>query len=195
MPRSYSLEKSLPTAHQRKPQYTRGDAWIRAFLHRGHIAHIATVWDQQPFVTPTNYYYDEPGHRLIFHSNVAGRLRANIDRNPRLCAEVSEMGRYLPSNVALEFGVQFRSVMVFGTARLVADIEDQRRMLHLLIEKYFSPMELGKDYRPVTDQELKRTAVYGLMIESWSGKENWKDQADQSDEWPALDEKWEAERQ
>jgi hypothetical protein len=31
-----------------------------------------------------------------------------------------------------------------------------------------------------------------LLIESWSGKENWKDQADQSDEWPALDEKWEA---
>ncbi len=166
MPRSYSLEKSLPTAHQRKPQYTRGDAWIRAFLHRGHIAHLATVWEQQPFVTPTNYYFDEPGHRLIFHSNVA-----------------------------LEFGVQFRSVMVFGTARLVAEAEDQRHMLHLLIAKYFSPMELGKDYRPVTDQELKRTAVYELVIESWSGKENWKDQADQSDEWPALDEKWEAERQ
>ncbi len=192
MPRSYSLEKGLPTAHQRKPQYTRGDAWIRAFLHRGQVAHIATVWDGQPFVTPTNYYFDDQGHRLIFHSNITGRLRANIDRNKRVCAEVSEIGRYLPSNVSLEFGVQFRSVMVFGEACVLDDREEQRRMLHLLLAKYFAPMERGKDYRPVTDAELKRTAVYELRIESWSGKENWKDQADQSDEWPALDERWEA---
>lgn len=192
MPRNYSLEKSLPTAHQRKPQYTRGEAWIRGFLHRGQVAHLATVWDGQPFVTPTNYYFDDPGHRLIFHSNLTGRLRANIERNGRVCAEVSEIGRYLPSNVALEFGVQFRSVMVFGEACVLDDREEQRRMLHLLLAKYFAPMERGKDYRPVTDAELKRTSVYELRIESWSGKENWKDQADQSDEWPALDERWEA---
>ena len=191
MPHSYSLEKNLPTAHQRKPKYTRGDAWIRAFLHRGQVVHIATLWDQQPFVTPTNYYFDEPGHRLIFHSNLTGRIRANIDRNGKVCAEVSEMGRYLPSNVALEFSVQFRSVMIFGTAHLLEDRDEQRRMLHALIAKYFAPMQLNKDYRPVTDQELKRTSVYELRIESWSGKENWNEQADQSDEWPPLDEKWE----
>jgi hypothetical protein len=156
------------------------------------VAHISTVWDGQPFVTPTNYYYDEPQHRLIFHSNLTGRLRANIERQPRVCAEVSEMGRYLPSNVALEFSVQFRSVMVFGNALPVQDMEEQREVLHKLIAKYFSPMQVGKDYRPVTDRELKRTAVYELKIEAWSGKENWKEQADQSTEWPALDEKWEA---
>jgi nitroimidazol reductase NimA-like FMN-containing flavoprotein (pyridoxamine 5'-phosphate oxidase superfamily) len=191
MPRDYSLNKSLPTAHQRKPQYARGDAWIRQFLHRAQVAHIATVWDQQPFSTPTNYYFDEAGHRLIFHSNITGRLRTNIEKQPKVCAEVYEMGRYLPSNVALEFSVQFRSVMVFGEAHILEDREEQRRVLHLLIAKYFAPMELGKDYRPVTDAELKRTTVYELRIRSWSGKENWNDQADQSDEWAPLDEKWE----
>ena len=46
--------------------------------------------------------------------------------------------------------------------------------------------------RPVTDQELRRTAVYELRIESWSGKENWQEHADQSADWPPLDERWEA---
>jgi nitroimidazol reductase NimA-like FMN-containing flavoprotein (pyridoxamine 5'-phosphate oxidase superfamily) len=190
MPREYSLEKNLPTAHQRRPEYVRDDEWIRAFLHAGEIAHIATVWEGQPFVTPTNFYYDEPGHRLIFHSNLAGRLRANIERNPQVCAEISQLGRYLPSNVALEFSIQYRSAMVFGQAGVLAEPEEQRRMLHLLIAKYFAPMTLGRDYRPVTDQELKRTSVYELRIEAWSGKENWQEQADQSDEWPPLDAKW-----
>ena len=183
----YSLDGNQPTAHQRRPAYVREDEWIRALLRRGQVVHIGTRWDDQPFVTPTNYYFDEATHRLIFHSNIAGRLRANIERHPRVAAEVSEIGRVLPSNVALEFSQQYRSVMVFGEARLIQDATEQRDLMHALIAKYFPEMELGRDYRPASELELKRTTVYGLHIESWSGKENWKERADQSDEWPALD--------
>lgn len=190
MPRDYSLQENPPGAHQRRPEYARGDDWIRAFLHAGQIAHIAARWDGQPFVTPTTYFFDESGHRLIFHSNLAGRLRANIERHPEVCVEVSEFGRVLPANVALEFSLQYRSVIVFGEAYLLEDPEDQRGVMHSLIRKYFGEMELGKDYRPATDKELQRTSIYEVRIQSWSGKENWKERADQSDEWPALDEKW-----
>jgi hypothetical protein len=51
-------------------------------------------------------------------------------------------------------------------------------------------MTAGKEFREITDKELKRTSVYAIQIEAWSGKENWKERADQSDEWPPLDEKW-----
>ena len=190
MPRDYSLDKIQPNDYQRLPEYKRDDDWIRDFLHRGQIAHIASSWDGQPFINPTTFFYDQTGHRLIFHSNIAGRIRANIEHNPKVCVEVSEMGKLLPSNVALEFSLQYRSVMVFGTAHLIEDNDERISVLHQLIGKYFSGMKLGKDYRPVTEKELRQTSVYEIRIESWSGKENWKDRADQSDEWPALDEKW-----
>ena len=190
MSRDYNLENQSPTAHQRLPEYRRDDDWIRAFLHRGQIAHIATRWDDQPFITPTNYLYDEASHRLIFHSNISGRIRANIERHPEMCVEVSEMGKLLPSNIALEFSIQYRSVIVFGKARIIEDQNEKREVLHKLIAKYFGEMQINKDYRPATDKELRRTSVYEIKIESWSGKENWKDRADQSDEWPMLDEKW-----
>ncbi len=189
MPRDYRLDNLPPTAGQRLPEYTRDDEWIRSFLHRGRIAHIATTWDGQPFITPTTYLFDEGRRRLIFHSNITGRIRANIEHHPRVCAEVSELGNLLPSNVALEFSLQYRSVVVFGTAHLLADPEEQRQMLHQLIAKYFTGMERGVDFRPATDKELKRTSVYEIRIESWSGKENWKERADQSDEWPPLPDK------
>jgi nitroimidazol reductase NimA-like FMN-containing flavoprotein (pyridoxamine 5'-phosphate oxidase superfamily) len=63
-------------------------------------------------------------------------------------------------------------------------------VLYGLIAKYFPTMSAGKEFRAITEKELKRTSVYAIQIEEWSGKENWKDRADQSDEWPALDEKW-----
>ena len=190
MPRDYHLDKNLATAHQRRPEYVRDDDWIKSFLHRGLIAQIASLGDGQPFITPSTYFYDEPNHRLIFHSNIAGRIRANIERQPQVCAEVSELGKFLPSNVALEFSLQYRSVVVFGRAFILEDEQEQRAVMHKLIAKYFDKMQLGKDYRPASEKELKRTSVYEIKINSWSGKENWKELADQSAEWPALDEKW-----
>jgi nitroimidazol reductase NimA-like FMN-containing flavoprotein (pyridoxamine 5'-phosphate oxidase superfamily) len=188
MPRDY--ENQLPTAYQRRPKYIREDDWIRAYLREAKVGHIASTWDDQPFLNPSTFWFDEENHRIIFHTNIAGRVRANIEHNPKVCLEASELGKFLPSNVALEFSLQYRSVLVFGTARILEDPEEKRTALYGLIQKYFPKMEAGKEYRPIIDKELKRTSVYAIEIESWSGKENWKDRADQSDEWPTLDEKW-----
>ena len=190
MPRDYNLTAQPPTAGQRLPEYARDEEWMRAFLRAAQIGRVATLWDDQPFVTPSTFWYDEANRRIIFHSNLAGRVRANLERNPKVCLEASEMGRLLPSNAALEFSLQYRSVMVFGTVRILESDEEMRAALTGLLEKYFPEMEAGREYRPITDKELNRTSVYELKIESWSGKENWNERTDQSDEWPALDEKW-----
>lgn len=188
MPRDYQNES--PTAFQRLPEYQREDEWIRAFLREAKVGHIASTLNGQPFVNPTTFWFDEVNHQIVFHSNVAGRIRSNVENNSKVCFEVSELGKMLPANVALEFSLQFRSVIVFGNARLISDAEEARRLMYGLIHKYFPRMTAGKEFREITDKELKRTSIYAIQIEEWSGKENWKDRADQSDEWPALDEKW-----
>jgi nitroimidazol reductase NimA-like FMN-containing flavoprotein (pyridoxamine 5'-phosphate oxidase superfamily) len=188
MPRDYSNQS--PTAFQRLPEYERDENWIRPFLHEARVGHIASARDRQPFLNPSTFWFDEENHQIVFHSNLAGRIRSNIEANPKVCFEASELGRMLPSNVALEFSLQFRSVIVFGTARWVSNPEEARRVLYGLINKYFPAMTAGKEFRPITDKELARTSVYAIQIEEWSGKENWKDRADQSDEWPPLDAKW-----
>jgi len=190
MPREYSLDSQPPTAGQRLPEYTRDDAWIRAFLREAQVAHIATQWDDQPFVTPTTFWYDEPNQRIIFHSNLAGRVRANAEHSPKVCLEASEMGKLLPSNIALEFSLQYRSVLVFGAVHILETDAEKRAALTGLLEKYFPAMQAGREYRPITGQELKRTSVYEIKIESWSGKENWNEKAEQSGEWAKLEEKW-----
>jgi len=188
MPRDYSNQS--PTAFQRRPHLTQEVDWIRTFLREARIGHIATSLDGQPFINPTMFWLDEEHHQIAFHSNVAGRIRSNIESNPKVSLEASELGKFLPSNVALEFSLQFRSVVVFGTARLVTDPSEARRLLYGLIGKYFPAMTAGREYREITDKELRATSIYAIQIDEWSGKENWAPRADQSDEWPALDEKW-----
>src|SRR6185436_16143198 len=112
MPRNYQAQSS--GAFQRLPEYQRDDRWIRAFLQDARVGHIASVQEGQPFLNPSTFWIDEENHQIIFHSNVAGRIRSNIESNSRVCFEASELGKMLPANVALEFSLQFRSVIVFG---------------------------------------------------------------------------------
>jgi uncharacterized protein len=185
MPKDYALDVT-PANEQRRPKNALSDEWVKDFLRRAAIGHVATRWDDQPFITPTSFWYDEAQHAIIFHSNIVGRIRANNERHDQVCFEASEFGEFLPSNVALEFTVQYQSVIVFGKIRVIEDAEEKRRALHGLIAKYYPAMTAGTEYRPITDQELKRTSVYAITIESWSGKRNWPDEAEQSDEWPRL---------
>jgi nitroimidazol reductase NimA-like FMN-containing flavoprotein (pyridoxamine 5'-phosphate oxidase superfamily) len=83
MPRNY--QNSSPTAFQRLPEYQRDDEWIRAFLREAKIGHIASSLDGRPFINPTTFWFDEENHQIVFHSNITGRVRSNIESNPRVC--------------------------------------------------------------------------------------------------------------
>ena len=79
--------------------------------------------------------------------------------------------------------------MVFGKIVLLEG-EEACEALYGLMHKYMPEMQAGVEYRKITDADLKRTSVYAIQIEHWSGKENWQPKADQTDEHPALDERW-----
>jgi hypothetical protein len=80
------------------------------------------------------------------------------------------MGRLLPADTALEFSNEYASVCAFGTARVVDDGEEKRRALQGLLDKYFADLHPGRDYRPMTQGEVDRTAVFAIQIDAWSGK-------------------------
>jgi nitroimidazol reductase NimA-like FMN-containing flavoprotein (pyridoxamine 5'-phosphate oxidase superfamily) len=54
---------------------------------------------------------------------------------------------------------------------VVEDPGEAARGLRLLLERCAPHLRYGEDYRAVTEDELKRTAVYRVDIEAWSGKQ------------------------
>lgn len=185
--RSYDPTVRPPTQPRTNRQHlVQSDAWIKQFLSSAKVCTVSTSWDNIPFNNMTLFWYDEAKHRLIFHANIAGRIRANIENNPKVCISAFEMGNLLPSNAAIEFSVQYRGVVVFGEAEILTDENDTKQALYGLISKYFPNMQAGKEYRPITEDELKHTSTLAVNITEWSGRENWKDMTDQVDDWPAL---------
>tara|TARA_B100001179_G_scaffold35065_1_gene22054 strand:- start:3623 stop:4204 length:582 start_codon:yes stop_codon:yes gene_type:complete len=181
-----------PINQSRRPKLDMDDEWNAKFLNKIRVGHISTRDGNQPFINPTSFWYSKEDHEIYFHSNAVGRMRFNAENNPETCFECYRSGRLLPSNLALEVSFQYECVIAFGRIRVIKDIDEKRDVLNELLQKYFGEMRSGEDYRPITDNELKRTSVYGIKIESWSGIRNWEDRADQAEnnEWPDLDPKW-----
>jgi nitroimidazol reductase NimA-like FMN-containing flavoprotein (pyridoxamine 5'-phosphate oxidase superfamily) len=158
------------TRMRRSDRAVTDEAEIAAFLGRSAIGFVATSLDQQPYIHSNLFWFDNRTRAIYFHTALEGRTRGNIESNPRVCFTAAEMGRLLPADTALEFAVEYSSVCAFGTARLVHNDEEKRRALQGLLDKYFPDLRPGQDYRPITDDEMGRTAVFAIDIEAWSAK-------------------------
>jgi len=155
---------------RRKDRAVDDEAWIHQMLHRAPMAALATVHEGQPFINSNIFVYDQAAQCIYMHTHRVGRTRANVESEGRVCFSISEMGRLLPADEALEFSVEYAGVTVFGLASVVVDEAEASRALQLLLYKYAPHLRPGKDYRPVIAEEIKRTAVYRIDIEMWSGK-------------------------
>ena len=146
------------------------EAWIRDLLHRAPIGALATVNEGQPFINSNLFVYDEARHCIYMHTARVGRTQANVVGGTPACFSISEMGRLLPAKEALEFSVEYAGVTIFGQAEIVTDGDEARHALQQLLDKYAPHLRPGEHYRPTTAEELKRTAVFRISIEDWSGK-------------------------
>jgi uncharacterized protein len=168
MPKDYA---ALPANQVRRADRAIDDeAWMREMLHRAAIGTLATVHEGQPFINSNLFVYDETAHVIYTHTGAVGRTRANVEADNRVCFSISEMGRLLPADEALEFSVEYAGVTVFGTAELVEDYAAARHGLQILLDKYAPHLRPDVHYRPTTDDEIKRTSVFRIRIDQWSGK-------------------------
>ena len=137
---------------------------------------MAAVLDGRPFCLPRIYAYDRERGAVYVHGAFGGETGRLLGQGgpgggAPVALTVFEMGRLLPADEALEFGVEYSSVVVTGSASEVDDPEESEHGLKLLMEKYAPHLESGKDYRPIAPDEVIRTSVIRIDIQAWSGKE------------------------
>jgi uncharacterized protein len=161
----------IPINQPRRKDRAKDDAWIKAYLQRVPFGMIATEYKSQPFLKPTQFVYVEAENAIYIHGALEGRMRTNIEANPRVSFCVAEMGRLLPAETAMEVGVEYASVVVFGEIEVLTDTGQAQHGLQLLLDRYFPHLKSGTDYREIIPEELNITAVYRIRISSWSGKE------------------------
>ena len=127
----------------RRSDRAKDDAWIQEFLRRGAMGTLATENQGQPFLVTRNYAYDTEHHAIYMHGAKKGRTIENIKTNNCVCFSVSEMGRLLPANEALEVGIEYAGVVIFGQVKIIEEDVEASFGLQLLMDKYFPHLKSG----------------------------------------------------
>ena len=159
------------TKIRRQDRAITDDIWIADFLRKANYGVFATCKNGQPFTVARNFTYDAQRNAIYFHGARKGRTFENVGDGAPVNLNVSEMGEWIVADRAMNFGVKYKGVVVFGRLTVVADVEEAKHGLQLIMDKHFPHLRPGMDYETVTDEDLKVTAVFRVDIEAWSGKE------------------------
>ena len=137
-----------------------------SIIDEARICHVGFVLDDQPYVIPMALARDRK--QLLLHGSVASRLMKNLAAGLPCCVTVTYLDGLVLARSAFHSSMNYRSVMVFGSARAITDAEEKVRGLDVLTE-HLLPGRLA-DLRPSTRKELNATRLLGLTIERFSVK-------------------------
>ena len=139
---------------------------VHRILDSAALCHVSYVVDGQPYCTPTLFWRE--GSRLYWHGSSASRMLRNLSKGEPACLTVTHLDSLVMARCGFNHSADYRSVMCFGTARLLQDAEEKRRALLMMVDRFFPDRTAG--LRQTTDQETKATAVIWMEIEQASAK-------------------------
>jgi nitroimidazol reductase NimA-like FMN-containing flavoprotein (pyridoxamine 5'-phosphate oxidase superfamily) len=151
---------------KREPKRGRYDReTIDAILDEGLICHLGFEVDGQPFVIPT--LHARVGDTLYIHGSSASRALRHAGSGAPVCVTVTIFDGLVLAKSVFNHSVNYRSAVVFGTARVVPD-EEKREALHALTNQLVPGR--WEEARQPTDQELKATWILAVPIDEASAK-------------------------
>lgn len=152
---------------RRKKQMLSSDACI-AVLKRGTSGTLAVLGDDHyPYAVPLSYVYHD--NKLIFHSATTGHKLDGICNHDKVSFCVIDEDNVIPE----EYTTEYRSVIVFGKARILEHPEEKRAALLLLSQRY-TPNHSEQQHMQVIDRALSAVCMFEVAIQHMSGKASHK---------------------
>ena len=132
-------------------------------LERNTSGVLAVMGDgNYPYAVPLSYVWKDG--KLYFHCAVSGHKLDAIRADSRASFCVIDKDQVIPE----EYTTHYRSVIVFGRARVLDDPAEKRRAIETLAEKY-SP---GMDLTNVIEGSWERLCMVELAAELVTGKQS-----------------------
>ena len=157
-------------------------ATIDAILDEALVAHLGFAVDGQPYVIPT--LHARVGDTVYLHGSSASRMVRTLGAGVPACLTVTLLDGVVFARSAFHHSMNYRSVVVVGEARLVADPAE----LLLALEAFTDGIAPGRwdEVRAPNPQELKGTRVLAMTLDEASAKVRTGGPVDDDDDY-ALD--------
>jgi len=152
---------------------------VHRILDSAMMCHVSYVIDGQPYCTPTLFWRE--GTHLYWHGSSASRMLRNVVTGQPACLTVSILDSLVMARSGFHHSVDYRAVMAFGHATLITDLEEKKRALTMMVDRFYPGRTAG--LREITAQEMKATAVVVMEIEQASAKIRTKGVSDDEEDY------------
>jgi nitroimidazol reductase NimA-like FMN-containing flavoprotein (pyridoxamine 5'-phosphate oxidase superfamily) len=162
-----TMPASERTTIRRLPKRAAYDhATIDAILDEALHCHLGFAVDGQPYVIPT--IHARVADRVYVHGSAASRMLRTLAGAVPTCLTVTLVDGLVLARSAFHHSMNYRSVVVLGTAQAVVEPAEKLAALHAIVEHVVPGR--WDDVRPPSERELKATSVLSLSLAETSAK-------------------------
>jgi uncharacterized protein len=139
---------------------------VHAILDEGLFCHVSYHIDNQPFIIPTGYCRVD--NTLYLHGSVGSHFFMEMAKGIPVCVAVTHIDALVLARSVFHHSVNYRSVIAFGTTRLVED-EDEKWLAAKSFTEHMIPGRWD-DARQPKPNEMKKTMFIAVEIEDVTAK-------------------------
>ncbi len=147
---------------RRKEREIKDKAEIERIIQEALVCRVALSDGDSPYVFPVCFGFKDG--TIYFHSAQEGKKIEILRKNSKVCFEMDIDTKLIEGEKGCEWGIRYSSVIGFGTASFVEDIEEKKKALHVLLAHYSD-----KSYE-FSEPSLNEVAVIKIRVESMTGK-------------------------
>ena len=127
--------------------------------------HLAMSHDGELYLVPLNYTYVDG--RILFHCALEGRKLDMIRANPNVCFEVSRQEGQPAPHAGELCDAPFESVICWGTARVIEDVQERQRILHEFQARY---AKYGQAREPISLERAEKCGAVEITVTRMTGR-------------------------
>lgn len=108
---------------------------IKKIIDSCMVLRLGMVKDGEVHIRPLNFGYDivDGKYEFYMHSAKEGEKIDIIRANDKVCVEMDTEHSLIEAEVACGYGYEYSSVMAWGEANIVSDIEEKKKYLSKLM--------------------------------------------------------------
>ena len=149
---------------RRTDREVREPAAIAAIMARCRVLHLAVNTGGAPYILPLNFGMEPDGMTLYIHGAAEGEKYRRMEQDPKVGFEMDVMLGMDMDEIHRECSTRYESVVGWGIAEEITDVEEKRRALKRIMAQYHRA-----DF-PFSEGPLPRTRVYRIRVQQRTGK-------------------------
>ena len=137
---------------------------IESIIKKAGVCRLGLSENDIPYIVPLNFGYKDSC--LYFHTAKAGKKIDMIKTNNRVCFELDIDHEVVRAENPCDWNMKYQSVIGYGKAFLLEDIDEKRLALNIIVEHYSGRTNEYKE------KLVERLAIIRVEIDRMTGKKS-----------------------